>query len=107
MNHDESKKTIANVFDKEQTSYQVLLTIPGKFIIANGIQKEWAEARGIDPKLINYDFEDNITLFQAKLLGVLDFVTAINSTTAYSEQNEFLGLTDDEPNERYNNEKTK
>lgn len=95
MNLIENTNRIAEVFKNEgKTSYQVLLTIPGKFLIANNIQKEWAELRNLNPSIINYEFEDNITLFQAELLGILDFVKQ-GKEVIYKQGEEFLGEAND------------
>lgn len=102
MTKEDAKEKIAKTFEEGQTSYQVMITIPGKFLLANNIQQEWAEARGIDPKLINYEFEDNITLLQAKLLGVLDFANEGRKKAEYrSKEEETLTGEEDEPQGEY------
>lgn len=99
----ENKAKISEAFKKEgQFSYEVLLTVPGRFLLAQNIQNEWAEARGIDPKQINNAWEDNITLLQAEALGVLEFAKDCAKRVEYKpNEEETLSGEEDEPQAEY------
>lgn len=74
LRNSEMKQAIADCFRKEKTSYKNLLQISGQFLIENDLVKVWAEARGIEPEKITSSWSDYISLMQAEVLGVLDFV---------------------------------
>jgi len=74
MAEDDLRGQISDCFRKEKTSYKNLLQISGQFLIENDLVKVWAEARGIKPEKITSSWSDYISLMQAEVLGVLDFV---------------------------------
>jgi hypothetical protein len=105
----DAKSKIGEAFTKEgQFSYQVLLTVPGRFLLEQNIHREWAESRGIDPKLINNSFEDTITLLQAQALGVLEFAKDCPKRVQYkTDEEETLSGEEDDPKAEYKTEKPK
>lgn len=74
MDRDEHKQKIADCFRKESSNYKNLLQISGQFLIENDLVEAWAETRGIEREKITSTWSDYISLLQAKMLGVLDFV---------------------------------
>ncbi len=70
----DNKEQIAECFRKESTNYKNLLQISGQFLIENDLVEAWSHARGIEPEKITSSWSDCISLFQAEMLGVLDFV---------------------------------
>jgi hypothetical protein len=57
-----------------QDDYRVLLLIPGEWIIENGLVEEWKRRRGIPDSIdITTDWEDQLTLQQADILGLLSW----------------------------------
>lgn len=74
MAEDDLRGQISDCFRKEKGSYKNLLQISGQFLIENDLVEVWAEARGIEPEKITSSWSDYISLLQAEMLGVLDFV---------------------------------
>lgn len=74
MAEDDLRGQISDCFRKEKASYKNLLQISGQFLVENDLVEVWAEARGIEPEKITSSWSDYISLMQAEVLGVLDFV---------------------------------
>ena len=76
MEAKEARNKIVECFAAEgQTSYKVLIEIQGRFLVDNNLVEAWALSRNKSVKEVSAPgFTDNITLLQAQLLGVLDFV---------------------------------
>lgn len=57
-----------------ENDYRVLLIVPGEWIIENGLVEEWKRRRGIPESVeITPDWEDQLTLQQADILGLLSW----------------------------------
>lgn len=57
-----------------EDDYRILLLIPGEWIIENGLVEEWKRRRGIPDNIeITSDWEDQLTLQQADILGLLSW----------------------------------
>lgn len=74
MAEDDLRGQISDCFRKEKTSYKNLLQISGQFLIENDLVEVWAHVRNIEPEKITSTWSDYISLMQAEVLGVLDFV---------------------------------
>lgn len=75
MTHEDARLKIAENFKTVgNISYQILIEISGKYLIENDLVEAWSVSRNIKKEEINYNFKDYITLFQAQLFGLLDFV---------------------------------
>jgi len=66
-----------NMKEEGCISYQVLVKIPGEYLIKHNLVDAWATLRNQSVKEISKPgYEDYITLIQAESLGLLDFVKA-------------------------------
>ena len=74
LSPENAKAEIAECFRNESTSYSNMIQISGSFLRRHKLVQSWAFLRRIDPDIITEDWVDNITLFQAQMLGLLDFV---------------------------------
>lgn len=66
-------KIVENFKNEGCTSYQILIGISGKYLIENDLTEVWSISRNIKKEKITYEWTDYITLYQAKLIGLLDF----------------------------------
>jgi hypothetical protein len=74
MDREGAQKNISDCFRKESASYSNLIQISGKFLIQHNLVESWAYLRNINPDDITDKWADHITLYQAQVLGLLDFV---------------------------------
>lgn len=58
---------------KKATDFEITITIKGSLLVNNGLVEAWRELRGIDEGvLIDEDFTDSISIYQAKSLGIIE-----------------------------------
>ncbi len=74
MDEESAKDNISECFRKESASYSNLIHISGNFLIDHNLVESWAFLRNINPSEITDNWVDHITLYQAQVLGLLDFV---------------------------------
>ncbi len=76
MEIEEAKQLIASNLEEEgQFSYKILVEIQGEYLVKHNLVEAWAILRNQSPKEISSPgYVDNITLLQAKCLGLLEFV---------------------------------
>ncbi len=71
-----AKKRVADNFNQEgKFSYKILVEIPGEYLVKHNLVEDWSILRNQSTKEIaSPGYVDHITLIQAELLGLLEFV---------------------------------
>lgn len=65
-NIEKIRKGVENAND-----FDITVTIKGKFLVDNNLCEVWANLRGINSSLIDEDYSDTISLYQAEILGII------------------------------------
>lgn len=71
-NREKNLLSMRSAMDRAK-DFDVTVKIEGSFLVANNLQEVWNEMRGFNGKyVIDNDFTDTISIYQAQTLGIIE-----------------------------------